>query len=143
MGYKETKPIFAPQLHSAKIVQNILRGGAVVARWAHNPKVVGSNPAPATKKSRSSDRGFLFMYWVYVLFSEPNNKIYVGFTSDLDARLLSHNELSTKGWTTRFRPWKLIYSEKVETKSEAMKREKELKSHRGRDFIRKLHHFEI
>ena len=27
-----------------------LRGGAVVARWAHNPKVVGSNLAPATKK---------------------------------------------------------------------------------------------
>ena len=24
------------------------RGGAVAARWAHNPKVVGSNPAPAT-----------------------------------------------------------------------------------------------
>ncbi len=24
------------------------RGGAVVARWAHNPKVVGSSPAPAT-----------------------------------------------------------------------------------------------
>ncbi len=28
------------------------RGGAVVARRAHNPKVVGSNPAPATKWSR-------------------------------------------------------------------------------------------
>ena len=28
----------------------IPRGGAVVARWAHNPKVVGSSPAPATKK---------------------------------------------------------------------------------------------
>ena len=25
------------------------RGGAVVARWAHNPKVAGSSPAPATK----------------------------------------------------------------------------------------------
>ncbi len=25
------------------------RGGAAVARRAHNPKVVGSNPAPATK----------------------------------------------------------------------------------------------
>ena len=24
-------------------------GGAVVARWAHNPKVVGSSPTPATK----------------------------------------------------------------------------------------------
>ena len=27
------------------------RGGAAVARWAHNPKVVGSNPAPATTLS--------------------------------------------------------------------------------------------
>ena len=27
-----------------------LRGGAVVARWAHNPKVAGSSPVPATKK---------------------------------------------------------------------------------------------
>ena len=26
-----------------------LRGGAVAARWAHNPKVGGSNPSPATK----------------------------------------------------------------------------------------------
>ena len=30
--------------------QKTSRGGAVVARWAHNPKVVGSSPAPATKK---------------------------------------------------------------------------------------------
>ena len=27
------------------------RGGAVEARWAHNPKVVGSNPTPATKET--------------------------------------------------------------------------------------------
>jgi hypothetical protein len=25
-----------------------MRGGAVAARWAHNPKVLGSNPSPAT-----------------------------------------------------------------------------------------------
>ncbi len=30
------------------------RDGAVVARWAHNPKVAGSSPAPATKESESS-----------------------------------------------------------------------------------------
>src|ERR1700682_63560 len=29
-----------------------------VARWAHNPKVAGSNPAPATKTSEISDQGF-------------------------------------------------------------------------------------
>ena len=34
--------------------ENILRGGAVVARWAHNPKVGGSNPSSATKEDSSS-----------------------------------------------------------------------------------------
>ena len=34
---------------STKVRKNIVRGGAVVARWAHNPKVIGSNPVPATK----------------------------------------------------------------------------------------------
>ena len=35
------------------------RGGAVVARWAHNPKVVGSSPAPATNRADSSESAFL------------------------------------------------------------------------------------
>ena len=38
------------------------RGGAVVARWAHNPKVVGSNPAPATNKPLYIVQGLLFFY---------------------------------------------------------------------------------
>jgi len=76
-------------------------------------------------------------YHVYVLFSEKYNKIYIGYTSDLVSRILSHNKLSTKGWTIKFRPWILVYSEKFETKPGAMKREKELKTARGRDFIRK------
>ena len=32
--------------------ENRLRGRAVVARRAHNPEVVGSNPSPATKFER-------------------------------------------------------------------------------------------
>ncbi len=31
-----------------------MRGGAVAARRAHNPKVAGSNPAPATKVNQGS-----------------------------------------------------------------------------------------
>ncbi|MDZ4713917.1 MAG: GIY-YIG nuclease family protein [Cytophagales bacterium] len=30
-------------------------------------------------------------FHVYALHSEPHNKIYVGYTSDLNARLESHN----------------------------------------------------
>jgi len=45
------------------------------------------------------------------------------------------NQLTTKGWTIKFRPWKLIYKEEFETKQEAMKRDKQLKSYQGRQFI--------
>ena len=76
------------------------------------------------------------MYTVYVLYSENYDKIYIGFTSNLEQRFLSHNELSKKGYTVKYRPWKIIYTENFENKKEALKREKELKSSRGRYFIR-------
>jgi putative endonuclease len=44
--------------------------------------------------------------------------------------------LSKKGWTIRFRPWVLVHQESFQSKAEAMRREKELKSARGREFIR-------
>ncbi len=78
------------------------------------------------------------MFTTYVLHSETHDKIYIGFTSNLEQRLLSHNQLATKGWTIKFRPWNLIYKEEFATKSAAMKREQQLKSSRGRAFIRTL-----
>ena len=38
--------------------QEIVRGGAVVARWAHNPKVGGSIPSPATEMDKSVGLSF-------------------------------------------------------------------------------------
>jgi len=79
------------------------------------------------------------IFSVYILFSEKYSKHYTGFTSNLSERLLSHNELG-KGWTARYRPWKLIYSEEFDNKTAAMEKEKWLKSGAGRDFIKKLPH---
>ena len=75
------------------------------------------------------------MYTVYVLCSPSFNQIYIGFTSDLPNRFLSHNELATKGHTIKFRPWVIAYTEEHQTKSEAMKRETQLKSANGRAFV--------
>jgi putative endonuclease len=80
------------------------------------------------------------MFTVYVLFSPSFNKIYIGFSSDVEQRILSHNVLATKAYTIRFRPWKLVYTETYSIKAEALKREKELKSARGRAFTWKLIH---
>jgi putative endonuclease len=76
------------------------------------------------------------MYSVYVLFSENYGKTYTGFTSDLLNRMKSHNHYGTDGFTKNYRPWKLIHIEIFEGKLEAMKREKELKSGKGRLFIK-------
>ena len=51
-------------------------------------------------------------------------------------RIKSHNEFASKGWTLKFRPWVLVHEESFTTKNEAMKREKALKTAKGRDFIR-------
>jgi putative endonuclease len=75
------------------------------------------------------------MFTVYVLYSQTFRKIYVGYTSNLEQRLHSHNYLSNKGYTVKYRPWLVLYQEIFNTKAEAMVREKQLKSAQGRAFI--------
>ncbi len=75
------------------------------------------------------------MYKVYVLYSKQFNKTYIGYTFDLVDRFLSHNEKTTKGYTVKYRPWEIAFYESFETKQTAMKREKELKTSRGRAFV--------
>jgi len=77
------------------------------------------------------------MFTVYALYSKLYGKIYIGMTSDINERLKSHNELG-KGWTKRFRPWIIIYTEQLADKTEALKRERQLKSAAARSFIRSL-----
>ena len=77
------------------------------------------------------------MFTVYVLFSKAFDKIYIGVTSNLEARLIAHNHPNNKGWTRSYTPWEIVHPEIFEEKSHALNREKQLKSSRGRDFIRK------
>jgi len=76
------------------------------------------------------------MYYVYALYSKKYDKIYIGMTSDIKARLASHNHPMNRGWTSKYKPWEVIYKESLPTKRAALIREKQLKSFRGRQFIR-------
>ena len=73
-------------------------------------------------------------FTVYILFSSIHQKIYIGQTSNLIQRFISHNELGND-WTKRFRPWNVIYTEIYSERSQALKREKELKGGKGRKWI--------
>ena len=75
------------------------------------------------------------MFFVYILFSKQYLKTYIGFTSNLDARINAHNHTLNKGWTKRYKPWECLYHETFSTKQEAMKRELWFKTGTGRKWI--------
>jgi putative endonuclease len=66
------------------------------------------------------------MFSVYILKSKISDKYYIGQSEKLHERLKWHNSPRAR-WTKRYQPWELIFSESFDTRSEAMKREKELK----------------
>jgi len=70
-------------------------------------------------------------YTVYILYAEKHDKIYIGFTSNLIQRFKSHQQLG-KDWTSRYRPWTVIYCRFFPEKSEALLCEKKLKQYRQR-----------
>ncbi|MGY6562029.1 MAG: GIY-YIG nuclease family protein [Luteibaculaceae bacterium] len=55
------------------------------------------------------------MYVTYVLYSKKFDRLYVGQTSSLIERFKSHNSLSKKGFTVRYRPWRVILVDFVST----------------------------
>ena len=77
-------------------------------------------------------------YFVYIISTSRKSKLitYVGYTNNLKKRLSLHN--NGKGAKfTRGRQWKIIYSEKYDTKSEAISREYYIKKNRKfRNFIK-------
>ena len=75
-------------------------------------------------------------YYVYVLYSKKYDKIYIGYTSNLEVRMSYHNETARKGYTKRYRPWEVLYKEEYKTKLEALKREKQLKGGQGRSWFK-------
>lgn len=80
------------------------------------------------------------MYFVYAIYNSKYNKIYIGQTDDLDKRIALHNnKMFRQSYTARFDgKWILIYKECVDNRNLALKREKQLKSYRGREFVRQF-----
>ena len=76
-------------------------------------------------------------YFVYILKSEKDGRLYKGISKDPMKRWKEHNSgktMSTKG----YRPWKLVFSERLQSRMEARNREKYFKSGRGRAYLRNI-----
>lgn len=74
-------------------------------------------------------------YYVYILQSQKDGSLYIGYTSDLKARLKKHNNGENLA-TRPFRPYKLIFYEAFLNRIDAKNREEYLKSGYGRKTIK-------
>lgn len=79
-----------------------------------------------SEQSESRERESRYMYYVYIL--ECSNKtFYTGITTDLDRRLKEHKSSKGSHYTSYNRGIRIRYSEKYQTRSEACRREAQIK----------------
>jgi putative endonuclease len=74
-------------------------------------------------------------FYTYVLKSERNGHLYVGFTSDLKRRIEEHNKGKVRSTKNR-KPLRLVYYEEYGDKTSGRKREIFLKSGQGRLYLK-------
>jgi putative endonuclease len=92
-------------------------------------EVVGSNPIGSTNRNMP--------FFVYILQSESTGRFYTGQTAKLEVRLACHNSNFSKSLKNKG-PWKLLYTEKYETRSQAVCRERQIKNWKDRRMIERL-----
>lgn len=92
---------------------------------------------PAFGRDRAHGRWVVLMYVVYILKSKKTDKFYIGQTNNLEARLKRHNNGNNKS-TKAGIPWSVVYHESCPTRSEAFRREQQIKSYKGGVAFKKL-----
>ena len=75
------------------------------------------------------------MYSAYVLRSEATGNLYIGSTGDLERRLKQHQAGQAR-YTRGRGPWQLVLAESYNSRAAAVRREHELKSGQGRQWLR-------
>jgi putative endonuclease len=74
-------------------------------------------------------------HFVYILQSEENDRYYVGRSKNPERRLEHHNTTST-GFTSRYRPWELVFTQEFPTKDDAVTAEQLIKGWKSRKMTR-------
>ncbi|WP_109669662.1 GIY-YIG nuclease family protein [Roseicyclus mahoneyensis] len=66
--------------------------------------------------------------FVYMMTNKPDGTLYIGVTNDLVRRVHEHRTHAVKGFTDRYNLERLVWFEPHDSPTEAIRREKALKS---------------
>jgi putative endonuclease len=92
----------------------------------HNAMGTGSRPVRKSFTYLVELFFFYMPFFVYIIVSLQNGTFYKGFSLNPVLRLKQHNDGLSK-YTSKFKPWKLVFVEQFSSKSDALIREKNLK----------------
>jgi putative endonuclease len=76
-------------------------------------------------------------YFLYILKSLSANKFYVGISQNPILRLQYHNSFE-KGFTSRYRPWEIVFTKELDSKEKATALEKKIKSWKSSKMIQRI-----
>jgi len=76
-------------------------------------------------------------FFLYILHSSSADKFYTGISQNPYTRLSFHNS-SEKGFTARYRPWKIVFIKNFYSKVEATLAEKKIKAWKSKSMIQRV-----
>ena len=120
-----------------------------LAQWLERPDALQREghrfDSDMLHKATSEEAAFLISTnpnimenYVYILYSEKCDKYYVGHSCDVERRIDEHNSGRGGKYTSRCKPWELMYKETYESKTLAVNRELEIKNKKSRKYIERL-----
>ena len=78
-------------------------------------------------------------YYIYILYAVKFDKYYVGYSTNIEKRLLLHNTTNSVTFTSKYRPWELGALFYVgDDKSEVLHLEKFIKKQKSKQLLIKL-----
>ena len=75
------------------------------------------------------------MAFLYIIKSGKDRSFYIGSSKNVENRLLDHNIRSTDKYTSKKRPWKIVYIREYKTLNEAIKEERRLKKCKNKKYL--------
>ena len=76
-------------------------------------------------------------YYIYILRSLKDSRLYIGYTENLNERIKKHNDGANESTRNR-RPFQLLFAEAFINEADARKREKFFKTGHGREEVKRI-----
>ena len=76
-------------------------------------------------------------FFTYILQSDQDGSYYIGSSQDPDERLIKHNR-NHAGYSSRKRPWRIVWKQEFSCREEAIKMELPIKKQKSKSYIESL-----